>query len=161
MSSEKDHRAASYGVVVQVAHRTVLIQERGQSHSAAPSVSSELFTFMLYSTRTLQVQWDLLWILLLTFVKIIFPHFVINLKIQTCQQISRPAPIHPAPPRSNDFTRLRARFPPPHRVVSSGKRLYPGLVNCVTALVYHSCLGLSSAFTQPGDHLLAKPRRII
>ena len=32
----------------------------------------------------------------------------------------------------------------------------PGLVNYVPAVVYHFCLSLSAAVTQPGDHLLAE-----
>ena len=39
----------------------------------------------------------------------------------------------------------------------SAKRWFPGLVNFVTALAYHSCLALPAAFTQPRDHLLAEP----
>ena len=31
------------------------------------------------------------------------------------------------------------------------------MVNFVAALVYHLCLALPAAFTQPGAHLLAKP----
>ena len=31
--------------------------------------------------------------------------------------------------------------------------------NCVPAVAYHFCLALPAAFTQPGDHLLAKPCR--
>ena len=41
----------------------------------------------------------------------------------------------------------------------SAKRRSPVLVNFVPALAYHFCLALSAAFTQPGDHLLAKPCR--
>ena len=37
------------------------------------------------------------------------------------------------------------------------KKWSPGLVNFVTVLAYHFCLALPEAFTQPGDHLLAKP----
>ena len=37
------------------------------------------------------------------------------------------------------------------------KRWSQGLVNFVSALAYHFCLALSAAFTQPGNHLLAKP----
>ena len=33
----------------------------------------------------------------------------------------------------------------------------PGLVNSIAAVAYHFCLALPAAFTQPGDHLLAKP----
>ena len=42
-------------------------------------------------------------------------------------------------------------------VQSSAKRLWPGLVNFVSALAYHSCLSLPAAFTQPGRSLLADP----
>ena len=33
----------------------------------------------------------------------------------------------------------------------------PGLVNFVTAVVYHFCQALPAAFTQPGDSLFAQP----
>ena len=39
----------------------------------------------------------------------------------------------------------------------SAKRLWPGLVNYVAAVAYHSCLALPAAFTQPRGHLLAEP----
>ena len=42
-------------------------------------------------------------------------------------------------------------------IQGSAKRQSPGLVNFVTALAYHFCLPLPAAFTQPGDHLIAKP----
>ena len=41
-------------------------------------------------------------------------------------------------------------------VQGSANRQTPGWANFVTALAYHFCLALTAAFTQPGDHLLAK-----
>ena len=43
------------------------------------------------------------------------------------------------------------------KVQSSAKRLWPGLVNFVTAVAYHFCLSLPTAFTQPGRSPLAEP----
>ena len=42
-------------------------------------------------------------------------------------------------------------------VQGSAKRWAPGLVNFVSAVAYHFCLGLPAAFTQPGARLLQKP----
>ena len=42
-------------------------------------------------------------------------------------------------------------------IKSSAKRWSPGLMNFVPAVVYHFCLALPAAFTQPGDHPLPDP----
>ena len=39
------------------------------------------------------------------------------------------------------------------------KRRSPGLMNLVAPVSYHFCLALPATFTQPGDHLLAEPRK--
>ena len=44
-------------------------------------------------------------------------------------------------------------------IQGSAKRLWPGLVNFITAVAYHFCLSLPAAFTQPGRSLLADPCR--
>ena len=42
-------------------------------------------------------------------------------------------------------------------IPSSSVYRLPGLVNYVSALAYHFCLALPTAFTQPGEHLSAEP----
>ena len=42
----------------------------------------------------------------------------------------------------------------------SAERWFPGLVNFVPAVAYHSCLAVLAAFTQPGARLLAWPCKI-
>ena len=55
----------------------------------------------------------------------------------------------------NDVCPSRNGYPP--SLQCSTKRQSPGLVNFITALSYHFCLALPSAFTQPGAHLIEEP----
>ena len=58
--------------------------------------------------------------------------------------------------RFGDITRQRNED---KKQAYSAKRRTPGLVNFVAAVAYLFCRDLPSAFTQPGDHLLAVPCR--
>ena len=75
----------------------------------------------------------------------LFPNFTTFLSLAFL-----PSRISTLPQFSNPFTFVS-------RIQGLAKRWSLGLVNFVTALVYHLCLAMPTAFTQPRNHLLAEP----